>query len=171
VTTTSQVPAVIDWLVNACRQSAALGASASAPVIVIDGPPVTSDTFGDPLHLYVGGVPGSDEATATAMQSWPVIDHARTRDEDGDITLTADAWGGGTAMKAQRDACAAIVGAVELLLRGIPADGGPGDATMGDLVLWSSVDGPLVWTPRQATQGAGCSCSFRVSYRARLTTS
>ena len=171
MTTTSQVPAVIDYLVTACQQSAALGASTTAPVIVVDGPPVTSDTFGDPLHLYIGGVPGSDEATAEADQNWPVMDNARTRDENGVITCTADAWSGSTVMQTVRASCASIVAAVELLLRGTPRAGGPGDASMGGLVMWSGVAGPYSWTQRQTTQGAGCSCSFRITYRARLTTS
>jgi hypothetical protein len=172
MTTTSQIPAIIDYLVNSCQQSTALGAAAgTAKVIVIDGPPLTTDTFADKLHLYIGGNPDTDVVTATAVQAWPVMDSARTRDEDGDITLTADAWVGSSVMKTARDACAAIVAAVELLLRGTLAVGGPGDATMGGLAMWSSVDGPYSWTQRQTQQGAGCSCEFRITYRARLTTS
>jgi hypothetical protein len=171
MTTTTQVPAVIDYLVAASRQSPSLGASASSKVIVIDGPPLTTDTFADQLHLYIGGIPNTEAVTATAVQAWPVMDSARTRDEDGDITLVADAWGGTTVLKTVRDQCALIVAGVELILRGTPKTGGPGDATMGGLVMWSGVDGPFSWTPRQTQQGAGCSCEFRVTYRARLTTS
>lgn len=168
-TITSRVPDVIDWLVNAAQTSAQLGASTTAPVIVVDGPPPTTDTYAEQLHLYIGDVPDGSEASATASQNWPVLDHARTRDEDGDITLTADAWTGSSVMKTARDSCAAIVAAVELLLRG---DGttGTGDATMGGLVLWAGVDGPYTWSQRQVQAGAGCTCVFRVVYRARLTT-
>ena len=172
MTTTSQVPAVIDWLVAAAQASPALGASASAPVVVLDGPEVTADTLAEPLHLWVGwDQEATGSADAEATQTWPVLDKARTRDEDGAITCTADAWSGDTAMKTQRDSCAAIVAAVELLLRGTPAAGGPGDASMGGLVLWSQVAGPFTWHPRQTADGAGCACVFRVTYRARLTTS
>lgn len=171
MTTTSQVPAVTDWLVNAARNSTSLGASTAAPVIVLDGPFITRDTLAEPLHLYIGAVPDTLDAAATAVQDWPVMDHARTRDEDGDITLTADAWSGSTVMKTQRDACAAIVAAVELLLRGDTLTGGPGDASMGGLVQWSGVSGPFTWLQRQSQDGAGCSCVFHVTYRARLRTS
>lgn len=171
MTTTSQVPAVIDYLVTACQASPQLGASPTAPVIVIDGPEETADTLAEPLHLWIGW---DQEATggpdAEATQDWPVMDHARTRDENGTITCTADAWSGDTRMKTQRDSCAAIVAAVELLLRGDTLTGGPGDASMGGLVMWSGVAGPFQWVPRQTADGAGCSCVFRVTYRARLVT-
>jgi hypothetical protein len=167
-TLTSRVPDVIDWLVSAAQNSPQLGAATPA-VTVIDGPPPTTDTYSELLHLYIGDVPSSDEAAATAAQTWPVLDHARTRDEDGDVTLTADAWSGSSNMKAVRDQAKAIIAAVELLLRG---DGrtGPGDATMGGLVMWSGVDGPYTWSQRQTQEGPGCTVTFRVVYRARLTT-
>lgn len=172
MTTTTQVPAVIDYLVAAATSSPLLGESATAPVVVIDGPSVTADTQAQQRHLWIGW----DEETgsgpgAEAVQAWPVMDNARTRDEDGDIIMTAEAWTGSTVMKEARDACDAIVGAVELLLRGTPATGGPGDASMGGLVMWSAVDGPYQWIPRQGSSGAGYRCVFRVTYRARLVTS
>lgn len=168
-TLTSRVPQVIDWLVAAAQSSTSLGASTSAPVTVVDGPSPTTDTLAEQLHLWVGDNPDiTGGQSATTAQDWPVLDHGRTRDEDGDVTLTADAWSGSTLMKPVRDSCAAIVGAVELLLRG---DGvtGPGDITMGGLVMWAGLDG-FTWSQRQASQGAGCTCTFRVAYRARLTT-
>jgi hypothetical protein len=169
VTTTSQVPAVIDYLVAQAQASANLGASATAKVRVIDGPPPTGNEPDEKRILYIGwdqvnGSPGGEDAA----QSWPVLDHARTRDEDGTITCTADAWLGGS-MKEARDACAAIVAGVELLLRGDRMNPGPGDATMGGLAMWSSVD-DFRWYPRQDQQGAGMACVFTVSFRARLTT-
>jgi hypothetical protein len=169
VTTTSRIPAVTDYLVTQCKASALLGANPVAPVRVIDGPAVTADTLAEPLHLWIGW----DQATgsgagADAVQMWPVLDHARTRDEEGTVVCTADAWSGDTTSKTQRDACAAIVAGVEVLLRGDPNAGGPGDASMGGLVLWSGVAGPFEWYPRQSPEGAGCACVFRVTYRARL---
>lgn len=171
MTTTSQVPDVIDYLVAQAQASLSLGASPTAPVVIHDGPPLTADTLVQPLHLYIGWdqVSGSG-GDPSAVQSWPVLDHARTKDEDGTIVCTADAWSGDTTMKTQRDACAAIVAAVELLLRGEPDAGGPGDASMGGLLLWSGVDA-ATWFPRQTPGGAGCACVFTVIFRARLTTS
>jgi hypothetical protein len=169
MTLTSQVPAVIDYLVKAAQASASLGASPSAKVRVIDGPPPTGDTLTEQRILYIGwdqvnGSPGGDDEA----QSWSVLDQARTREEDGTITCTADGWAGGASMKAARDACAAIVGAVELLLRGNGTTG-PGDATMGRLVFWSAVD-DLKWYPRQDQEGAAMACVFTISFRARLIT-
>jgi hypothetical protein len=171
-TITSRVPQVIDYLVAAATASPLLGANPTAKVTIVDGPTLTTDTLAAPLHLWVGCAdPTADEsAAAGAVQNWPLLDHARTRDEDGEVWLTADAWSGSVAMKVVRDQCAAIVGGVELLLRGLPQDGGPGDITMGGLVQWSAVDGPYSWPQRQTQQGAGCSCTFRVTCRARLTT-
>lgn len=168
MTTTSQIGPVIDWLVSHATSNALLGA-ASPPVIVIDGPSPTPNTEAFELHLWIGADP--EQLTAAGMdfaQAWPVMDKARTRDEDGTIVLVADAWNGGGSAKTVRDQCAGIVAGVELLLRG---DGttGPGDATMGGLVFWSSVDTGQ-WRQRADEQGTGCSCVIQVTYRARLVT-
>jgi len=169
---TSAVPQVIAWLVAAAGASPLLGSSPTAPVQVIDGPSVTGDELAAPLHLWVGcsDPQESDVSAAGATQVWPVLDHGRTRQESGEVWLTADAWSGGTGMGVVRAQCAAIVAGVEVLLRGLPRDGGPGDMTMGGLVWQSAVDGPFTWSQRQASDGAGCSCSFRVAYQTRLLT-
>ncbi len=170
MTTTTQVPAVLDYLVTKATASTSLGASATNPVIIHDGPSLTTDTLIEPLHRWIGWDQVSGGGTgADAVQSWPVLDKARTRDEDGTVVLTADACSGTTTLKTVRDSCLSIVSAVELLLRGNGVTG-PGDATMGGLVLWSAVDGPFQWTPRQTPEGAGCACVFHITYRARLTT-
>lgn len=167
MTTTSQIPAVTDWLVNAAENAAAL-----AGVSVFDGPQVPAATQSMESVLWIGADPASlSEATAEASQDWPVMDNARTRDEDGAITCSAQHWSGDTTIKTHRDGAAAIVAAVELLLRGTPRTGGPGDATMGGLVQWSGVSGPYAWYPRQIASGALMLVTFRITYRARLTTS
>jgi hypothetical protein len=166
-TITSKIPAVTDYLVQTAKAWPSLEG-----VSVFDGPQPSLNTQSLPLALWIGAnaaQPGS--ATATAQQAWPLIDEGRTRDEDGDITCSAQHWSGDPSNKVHRDGVAAIVGAVELLLRGIPAAGGPGDLTMGGLVMWSSVDGPFEWTPRQVAGGTACLVTFTVSFRARLTTS
>jgi len=167
MTTTSQIPAVTDWLVNAAENAAALSG-----VSVFDGPQVPAATQSMESVLWIGADPASlSEATAEASQDWPVMDNARTRDEDGTITCSAQHWSGDTTIKTHRDGAAAIVAAVELLLRGTPRTGGPGDATMGGLVQWSGVSGPYAWYPRQVANGALMLVTFRITYRARLTTS
>ena len=168
MTTTSLTPAVIDYLVTAATNSVSLGASVSAPVKIHDGPPVNGEELIQPRHLYIGWDQVAGGGEPSAVQAWPVLDKARTRDEDGTVICTADAWSGDTVMKTQRDACAAIVAAVELLLRG---DGttGPGDARMGGLVFWSAVD-TMQWHYRQDPLRAGCACVFTVTFRSRLVT-
>lgn len=167
MTTTSQVPAVTDWLVNACQGSAALSA-----VTVADGPQPPAATQDMQQVLWIGADPASlGDVAAEADQDWPVLDHARTRDENGTITCAAQHWSGDTTIKTHRDGAAAIVAAVELLLRGDTLTGGPGDASMGGLVMWSGVSGPYQWYPRQVASGALVLVVFRITYRARLTTS
>jgi hypothetical protein len=171
-TLTSQTPAVIDYLVTAATASTSLGAAQPVPVIVLDGPEATADTLAEPLHLWIGHDPKNEtEATASADQDFAFMDYARTRDERGEITCAADAWGGSATLKIYRDQCAGIAGAVELLLRGTAGTGGPGDASMGGLALWSQVVGPFTWYPRQTPDGAGMLCVFKIAYYARLTTS
>lgn len=174
-TTTSLTPAVIDYLVTACRASTVLGAAFPDPVVVMDGPETTADTLTENRHLWIGGWPGFAGAvggvTAAADQDFAFADRGRTRTETGDVQCAAHAWGGSTVMKTHRDSCHAIVSAVELLLRGDPVSGGPGDYSMGGLLLWSQVAGPYEWTPRQGDEGAGMLCTFKITYEGRLYTS
>lgn len=167
MTLTSQVPAVTDYLLAAAKASAQIG-TASPAVQVHDGPPATDDQLANQLNLWIGwdqvnGSPGGENEA----QSWSILDNARTREEDGSITLTADAWAGGS-MQDARNACAGIVAGVELLLRGNGTTG-PGDATMGRLVFWSAAE-DFKWYPRRDSSGAGMACVFTVTFRARLTT-
>lgn len=161
---TCAVPQVTDYLVAT--------ATARLPkVTVFDGPNPTSDTMAGQSHLWIGYDPRNPaEIAATADQDFAFLDNARTRDERGTITCTAENWSGSAVLKIQRDACAAIVAQVELMLRGTPQAGGPGDASMGGVCLWSQVTGPYEWYPRQGQDGSGVLCVFRVSYYARLTT-
>jgi len=170
VTTTTQVRAVLDYLVAQCQASTSLGA-AVPPVVVLDGPNITEDTLTEPLHLWIGYDPLSPgEAAATTAADWPVLDHGRTLDEAGEITCTAEAWGGGAVVKTLRDQCDAIVGAVDLLLRGRPQDGGPGDTQMGGLVFWSRVSAGD-WFQRPTPNGISVMHVFKIVYQARLVSS
>lgn len=166
-TLTSQVPAVTDYLVTTAQSWPSL-----AGVLVVDGPqaPVVTQDIGQ--VLWIGANPADVGGVgAEAEQNWPVMDNARTRDETGTLTCAAQFWSGDSTQKPNRDGAAAIVAAVELMLRGTPRVGGPGDATMGGLVMWSGVAGPYEWYPRSSTKGAQVLVVFRVTWRARLTTS
>lgn len=171
-TLTSQVPAVIDWLVAAATASPLLGANPTARVSVFDGEQVPAATAGLERVLWIGADPAAlGDAAAEAEQDFPLLDHARTRDEHGSIVIAAQHWNGATGNKVHRDGVAAIIAGVELLLRGLPQDAdSPGDATMGGLVWWSEVTGPFAWRPRQVTSGALCLVTCFVTYRTRLTT-
>jgi len=171
-TTTTQVPAVTDYLVAAAKASTALGRARPKPVHVFDGPNPSKTLSGLSRALWIGFNPANQgEPAATASQDFAFLDAGRTRDEDGVIDCAAQFWSGDTTVKTARDGCDAIVAAVELLLRGTPQTGGPGDASMGGLALWSGVTGPFDWHPAQVTKGAVVLCVFRIAYRARLVTS
>lgn len=168
MTTTSAVPAVIDWLVGAAQSSPLLG-QAAVPVSVFDGVQPPAATQGLSRVLWIGADPTQPDGTfGDNTQSWPVMDHARTKDEDGNLTCAAQHWSGDPAVKAHRDGADGILAAVELLLRG---DGrtGPGDATMGGLVQWSGTDSAR-WDTRQLAGGVAVLVVFTIIYRARLVT-
>jgi hypothetical protein len=167
---TTLVPAVIDWLVSAAAASPLLGA-ANPPVVVLDGPDVSPDVLAQPRLLWVGASGPHDPAVeaAAAQSDWPILDAARTTDEDVEITCAAEYWSGSAAMKVNRDGCAAIVDAFASLLRGTPQAGGPGDTTMGGLVFWSRVS-PVSWQQEQRSDGSAALCQFKVMYRGRVTT-
>ena len=170
MTTTSQIPAVIDYLVAACTASPSLG-GASPQVYVFDGPQPPVATQGLQRVLWIGADPANlGVMTAESVQAWPVMDHARTKDEDGTITCAAQHWSGDTHNKVHRDGAAAIVAAVELLLRGDKLTASPGDASMGGLAMWSAVE-EFQWYPRQVAGGMAMLVVFKIMYRARLTTS
>lgn len=165
MTTTSVVPGVIDYLVTAA-------AAALPAVTVFDGPqPVTAWQAIEQI-LWIGADPVNlADMGAEATQDWPVLgDFGRTKDEDGSVTCACRHWSGDTAVKPHRDGAAAILAGVELLLRGEPAQGGPGDITMGGLVMWAGLNGPVQWYPRQVAGGAQVICVFRIVYKARLVT-
>lgn len=166
MTSTSQIPAVTDYLV------AAANAALAPAVTVFDGPQPVSIWQAMEQVLFIGADPANlAEATGEADQQFATaFDQGRNRDEDGAIVCAAQHWSGDSGIKVHRDGVAAIVAAVEVLLRGLPQTGGPGDASMGGLCLWSGVTGPFAWYPSQRSSGAAVLVTFRVTYRARLTT-
>lgn len=168
-TVVSRVADVTDYLVAQCQANASLGA-ASPPVMVLDGQPPNESVYAAQQILWVGYDPvnGTTELGG-ATQTFAFLDSARTRDEDGHVLMAAEDWSGDPDFKVHRDNVRGLVGAVETMLRGSPAAGGPGDASMGGLVQWSQVAGPYVWDQYQDADGAHVICVFTITYRARLT--
>ena len=142
-------------------------------MLIIDGEDTTSDALVEAQRLYIGydAIAGTNSEGAqeagSATQKFSFLDQARTRDEIGSVTLTAQDWSGDTNINTHRDACKLLVGAVEVMLRGSPPFG-PGDASMGGLVQWSQVT-DATWYQDQLQSGAVASCVFKVSYFRRLT--
>ena len=175
-TMTDQIQQVIAYLVTQAQQSASLGL-ATPPVIILDGPPATTDPMilspgGLTRRLWVGaeGDPGLGAAqdAATSAQQFAFLDHARTRDEDIEVMCAAEAGSGDGVMAEARAGAFAVMGAVEVMLRGDTASGGPGDASMGGLAMWSQVTGGDL-VQRQMPDGAWALVRFRVSAHVRLT--
>ena len=169
-TVTDLIPDVISYLVAQCQANTSLGA-ATPPVAVFDGPTPPGETLTQPKRLWIGhdALTGAAD-TGTATQKFSFLGSSGNyRDETGDITCTAEAWDGEPVVAAVRAQCKAVMGAVEVMLRGAPSTGGPGDSSMGGLVQWSQVAGPLTWTQSLDASGASAMCVFHITYFARLT--
>lgn len=165
MTTTSAVPAVTDYLVTTAP------AFLPAGTTVFDGPQPSKATLAIENIMWIGhNRIDEHDPSAEGAQDWPVLDHGRTKDEDASIVCTARHWSGDPRFKVHRDGAAALMAAVEIMLRGDVNSAGPGDASMGGLVLWSGVNGAFQWHQGQITGGAEALVSFRIIYRARLVT-
>jgi hypothetical protein len=168
-TATDLIPDVIAYLVAQCQASTSLGA-ATPQVGVFDGPTPAGEPLPLPLRLWIGydALSGAPDA-GTATQKFSFLGQSGAyRDETGNIPCTAEAWDGEPSVANVRALCKAITGAVEVLLRGSPSTGGPGDSSMGGLVQWSQAEGPFTWTQSLDASGASAMCVFRVTYFARL---
>jgi hypothetical protein len=176
---TEQIPAVITYLVEQAGDSPLLGA-ATPPVIILDGPPPTDDELamnpdGLTQRLWIGceGMPpkGEPAESASSSQGFAFLDNARTRDDQIEILCAAEAGSGDGVMAEARNGAFAVMAAVELLLRGSPGTtpASPGDASMGGLVYWSEVSGPIGLEQQQMQTGAWALARFRVSAFTRLT--
>lgn len=170
--TVSLAADVIGYLVAQCQASTSLGA-ASPSVLVFDGPQVSdSQLDARSSKVWIGYDPMSPGASvAQAEQDFAGLDMGLKRNESGWVMCAAEDASGDVAMAGHRTAVKALIGTVELLLRGVPNSGGPGDSSMGGLVLWSQVTGPFTWYQAQSQAGASAMCVFRVAYRARLLSS
>lgn len=175
-TLTEKTLDVIDYLLGQAASNPALGA-APVPVIIIDGQPATQDVLtanetGLTQWLWIGSYgfapPGEQAEAASADQGFSFLDQARTRDDQLEVLCAAEAVAGSGVTKEARDGAYAVMAAIEVLLRGSPPLG-PGDATMGGLVFWSEVAGPIGLSQAQAAQGARALIKFQVSAFVRLT--
>lgn len=169
-TVTDLIHDVTTYLFTQASLNPALGQAVLNPVLVIDGPIVNRDQWGayqQRLAIGYDAITGMAEL-GTAAQRWPFLGASGNyREETGAITCTAEAFSGDLIPADVRVQCKAIVGAVEIMLRGSPATGGPGDSTMGGLVQWSQVE-DFTWTQAQAEYGFSAACVFKVTYLARL---
>lgn len=149
----SRVPALIDYLVGLFTGSAALG-QATPPVTVFDGPNVTG--LDPPLKLFVGLTDPDNlgiEAAATFTQARADLGSA-TRDETSAIHCVAEAWSGSDSISAVRHSAAAIVAAVETLVRTDTTQfGGSGFAqpgvNVGELLQNNTPTGAIARIPFQ----------------------
>jgi hypothetical protein len=167
-TVTDLIHDVIGYLVTQCQQNPALGAAPLNPVLIIDGPTGAGEPLTQQQILWIGfdAVTGNaDDAVATQKFAF-LGTSGGYRDEDGSITCTAQAWSGDPAPVPARAQCKAIVGAVEVMLRGAPTLG-PGDSSMGGLVQWSQIE-DLAWFQWQDGTGYSAMCVFKITYFARL---
>lgn len=169
---------VIGYLLAQAASDPALG-GAPVPVIVIDGQPVTQDVLvvnetGLTQRLWIGSAGFTESGlspAAASHQAFAFLDAARTRDQDFDVQCAAEAVSGDSVMAEARDGAFAVLRAVELQLRGSPGTNpaSSGDASMGGLVYWSEVSGPVELEQEQAQSGAIALVKFHVTGHARLT--
>ena len=114
--TTSRVPALIDYLVNAFSNSVTLG-QATPPVTVFDGPVASADPAMLALHVGIDDAFGEGMPTsATAEQVGQGLG-GQKRQETTAVHCAAVAWAGTGDMKTVRTAAFAIVAAAEDLVR------------------------------------------------------
>lgn len=168
MTTTSAIPAAIDYLVKACR--AAFGETAR----VFDGPHINDAELARQDLVWIGHNPLTDvgipEPVVTGDQSFATLG-ARSRDETFAIVCAIEHWSGSTDMQPTRAAAFALLARIEQLLRGTPASGGIGDATLGGAVLYAQIGGGMETYHMQSDRGSSCAVVFHISCMARLTTS
>jgi hypothetical protein len=154
--TTSRVPALIDYLVNAFTAASTLGA-ATPPVLVFDGPPTTGDPA--PLALHVGMDDlFSDQAPTSATSEQIRQGLAQKRQETATIHCAAVAWAGTDDMRTVRTSAFAILAAAEDLIRTNP-DGFGGNAG----AALPGVSG-VVLQQNNTAQGAVAQVTFTITF-------
>ena len=157
---TSQIPALIDYLVNLFTNAATLGA-ATPPVTVYDGPQTTAGTA--PLALWVGlDDPDTDQvapSAAASEQEWAGLGKL-ARNEISTIHCVAEAWTGADDIRSMRVAAFAIVAAVEDIVRSDPFSG---------LALFPDPGVTGLELRQNNTQaGSQARVSFQIAFKSRL---
>ena len=152
----SIVPQIIDALV-------AKATTALPGVTVLDGQGVTGDTGS---MLLVGA--NTEDATipstaAQAQQAPATFSTNRTREQSGDIYLTAASWNGDGDQKAARDDAYATATAVAALCRADPSLG----ITTAQMVV-CGFGGTEQLDQDQDSAGASASLTFTVHFQARI---
>jgi hypothetical protein len=149
--------------------AAAKTAYNTAKVDVLEGPPVTAldDTYSQ--RVWIGYNPlNPEEPSATGDQEFATLG-ARSRNEDFTVVCCCEYWTGDPTPSTARLGAFALLSAFEPLLRGTPGSGGPGDATLGRVVLWSQIAGGIDYAAEQSSNGVVGRVVFHVTCRARLT--
>ena len=152
---TSVIPDLIARLVTT------FDSALPADVLVVDGDIVT----GEPgTTLMVGwDDPDNERATsATSNQEWAGIG-AKARNEDGEITCLVVALDGNSVMATARATAKAVTDAVENALRADPNLGG---AVPG--LMWVSYGTRTEVRQWLSDQGAVCSITFEIAFKARI---
>ena len=157
---TSQIPALIDYLVNLFTSAATLG-QATPPVTVFDGPQTTAAAY--PLVLWVGlDDPDTDQvapSAAASEQEWAALGRLG-RNEITTIHCVAEAWTGADDIKGMRTAVFGIVAAAETLVRSDPFTG---VALFPD----PGVTG-LELRQNNPTSGSQARVSFQIVFKSRI---
>jgi hypothetical protein len=161
VTTTSRIPALLDYLVTLFTSSALLG-QAVPPVTVYDGPPTTG--LDDKLKLYVGLADPDNPATAPAadsVQEWGAIGR-QGRNETVTVHCCAEAWAGTDDMRTTRLSATGIVAAVEQVMQADTTQFG-GNALFPDPGITA-----LALLQNNTQTGAVARVAFDLVFRARI---
>ena len=161
MTTTSRIPALIDYLVALFQGSALLGQAAS-PVTVYDGPATTG--LDAQLKLFVGlHDPDSAgaEPAADSTQEWAALGRLG-RNEMVSIHCCAEAWAGTDDLKTVRVQVTGIVAAVEQLMQSDSTQFG------GNVLFPDPGITALQLLQNNTQQGAVARLAFDLVFKARI---
>ena len=161
MTTTSRIPALIDYLVALFTNAATLG-QATPPVTVYDGPATTG--LDAQLKLFVGlhdPDSGGAEPAAESQQDWAAIGRLG-RNEEITIHCCAEAWAGTDDLKTVRVAATGIVAAVETLMQSDTTQFG------GNVLFPDPGITQLALLQNNTPQGAVARLAFDLTFKSRI---
>jgi hypothetical protein len=161
MTTTSRIPALIDYLVALFTNATTLG-QATPPVTVLDGPAVTG--LDAPLKLFVGlsdPENPSAERAAESTQEWAALGRLG-RNEEITIHCCAEAWAGTDDLKTVRVAATGIVASAEQVLQADTTQFG------GNVLFPDPGITGLALLQNTTQQGAVARVAFDLVFKARI---